>query len=70
MIFLNAENEVFNISETVRDRTISTKIFYPRVSQSVLATFPKNHFPATFGAHLEFLRKTQKHLSRKRCEIQ
>ena len=28
--------------------------------QSLLATFPKNCFPATFGGHLKFLRKTQK----------
>ena len=26
----------------------------------LLATFPKNHFPAIFGGHLEFLRKMQK----------
>ena len=27
--------------------------------QSLLAMFPKNHFPAIFGDHLEFLRKTK-----------
>ena len=28
--------------------------------QNHLALFAKNHFPATFGGHLEFLGKTQK----------
>ena len=30
--------------------------------QSLLATFCKNRFPATFNGHLEFLYKTQKHI--------
>ena len=44
-------------SETERDRAISMNFFYP---QSLLAIFPKNRFPVTFGGHFEFLRKTQK----------
>ena len=38
--------------------------FYPQAGyqQSQLMTFPKNHFAAILGGHLEFLRKTQKHI--------
>ena len=43
------------ISLTVGDRGISSKFSIP---WSVLATFHKNHFPTTFGGHLEFLRET------------
>ena len=40
------------------------EIFYPQAGyqQSQLVTFPKNHFAAIFGGHLEFLRKTQKRI--------
>ena len=34
----------------------------PRYFQTLLATFPKNHYPAIFGGHLEFLHKTQKRI--------
>ena len=34
------------------------EIFDPQGVQSVLATFHKNHFPATFCGHLEFLHET------------
>ena len=38
--------------------------------QSLLATFPKNRFHATFAGHLKFLCKTQKNrLSQKQSEI-
>ena len=38
------------------------KIFDPKGVQSVLASFHKNHIPATFGGHLEFLCKIQKRI--------
>ena len=47
----------------MQDRAISTQNFCPAgYLQSVLATFHKNNFPATFGGHLEFLCKTQKRI--------
>ena len=53
-IFLNAENAF--ISETERDRAISTKNLFRRVYGVYWKLFCRNHFPAIFGAHLEFLR--------------
>ena len=51
------------ISETLQDRAISTKFWNCRVSaESTGVFFAKNCFPATFGSHLEFLRKAQKHI--------
>ena len=44
------------ISETVRDRAISSKFLTCR------AFPPKNRFSANFGGHLEFLCKTQKRI--------
>ena len=49
------------ISETVQDGAILTKFLICRVyMQSLLATFCKNRFPATFSNHFEFLCKMQK----------
>ena len=42
-----------------QDRAISTKFLTPGYMQSLLVTFPKTRFPATFDGHLEFLRKMQ-----------
>ena len=39
---------------------ISTKFLTHRYLENLLATFLQNHFPSTFGGHLDFLRKTQK----------
>ena len=47
------------ISETERDRVISTKFLTHRVFAESTGDFSQNHFPATFGGHLEFLRKMQ-----------
>ena len=41
---------------------ILSKFSTPQGVQSVLGTFYKNHFPATFGGHLEFLREMLKTL--------
>ena len=47
-------------SETVWHRSILTKFFDPQGIGSLMATFPKNRFPAIFDAHLEFLNKRKK----------
>ena len=39
-----------------------SKFSTPHGVKSVLVTFYKNHFPPTFGGHLEFLCKTLKEL--------
>ena len=41
---------------------ISTKFFTYKVLVVSMATFGANRFPTTFGGHLEFLHKTQKHI--------
>ena len=46
----------------VQDRAISVKFLTPGYPQTQLVTFAKNCFPTTFGGHLEFLPKTQKHI--------
>ena len=49
------------ILETERDRAIFTKFLTRRVSaESTGIVSQKKSFPATFGGHLEFLRKMQK----------
>ena len=52
------------ISEMVRDRAILTKFLTHRVSAESTGDFSqkKNLFPATFGSHLEFLRKVLKRI--------
>ena len=53
------------ISETERDKAISTKFLTHRVvaeSTGQSLTFLKNRFPAIFGGHLEFLRYMQNRL--------
>ena len=54
-----------SISATVRDRVILSKFSTPGVYWQL---FRKTRFPATFGSHLEFLRKA--HSSLKRCQIE
>ena len=50
------------------------EIFYPQCIHRVIwRLFTKNHFPAIFIGHLEFLHKTKQkktHLSWKQCEIE
>ena len=48
------------ISETERDRAISTKFLTHRVSAESTGDFSQKLFPATFGGHLKFLHKMQK----------
>ena len=48
-----------NISETVRDRAISTEFFTHRVVEKYPMSNGKKFFFAIFGGHLEFLRKTK-----------
>ena len=43
----------------MRARAISTKFLTPGYLHCLLARFCQNCFPATFGGHLEFLRRTQ-----------
>ena len=51
------------ISETVHDRAISMKFFVPQnICRVYWRLFGKNCLPATFGSHLEFLRKVQKRI--------
>ena len=68
--FLRKTKKAF-ISETERDRGISMKFLTHRVSAECTGDFSKkNRFPAAFGDHFEFLRKTQKTcLSRKQSEV-
>ena len=49
------------ISEIVPDRAIWAEIFCLQGICSHLMTFPQIYFPASFGGHLEFLHKRQKH---------
>ena len=46
------------------------KVFDPKCIRSHLAISPKIVFPAIFGGYLEFLRKIQKRIYRKQCEIE
>ena len=43
------------VSQTMQDREISTKNFYPQVYAGLSATFSKNGFPTIFDGHLQFL---------------
>ena len=43
-----------------RARAIPKKNLIPGDLQTLLVSFCQNRFPATFGGHLEFLRKIQK----------
>ena len=49
-----------NISETVRDRAIWTEFLTHRVVEKYSVQNYKISIFATFGSHLEFLRKTKK----------
>ena len=50
------------VLETERARAILTKFLIPGDQQILLASYGQYCFLANFGGHLEFLRKTQKHV--------
>ena len=61
--FLSKHKNAF-ISETMRDRAISTKFLIHRVSAESTGDFSNKLFSRHFCSHLEFLRKNAKsHLS-------
>ena len=51
------KHKLASIYLTMRDRGILLKFSTHRVSRVYWRLFTKNHFPATFGGHLEFLLK-------------
>ena len=51
-------NNMF-VSQTERARVTLVKLLSPRYLQSLLASFYQNRSSATFGGHLEFLRKME-----------
>ena len=59
--FLRKTQKTLFFLDTVRDRAISIKFLTHRVLAEHTGDFLTICFPATFGSHLEFLCKAQKH---------